>query len=130
MPGRLESKVAIVTGGGSGFGQGIATKFVQEGAKVIIADIAQDNGSRVAKELGCEFHLSNVTKREDWEALLNKVLDTHGRLDIVINNAGGTYMNKACLLGHFQPGSILLTNLLSLPYKSQTKISTSSSTST
>jgi NAD(P)-dependent dehydrogenase (short-subunit alcohol dehydrogenase family) len=100
MPGRLENKVAIVTGGGSGFGQGIATKFVQEGAKVIIADLAQDNGSRVAKELGCEFHLSNVTKRDDWEALLQKVLDTHGRLDIVINNAGGTYMNKARLLGH------------------------------
>jgi NAD(P)-dependent dehydrogenase (short-subunit alcohol dehydrogenase family) len=129
MPGRLENKVAIVTGGGSGFGQGIATKFVQEGAKVIIADLAQDNGSRVAKELGCEFHLSNVTKRDDWEALLQKVLDTHGRLDIVINNAGGTYMNKARLLGH----SIKLNPLIdipSLPCKSRTKISTSSSTST
>lgn len=129
MPGRLENKVAIVTGGGSGFGQGIATKFVQEGAQVIIADLAQDNGSRVAKELGCEFHLSNVTKRGDWEALLKKVLDTHGRLDIVINNAGGTYMNKAWLLGH-STGLNLLTGIPSLPCKSQTKISTSSSTST
>jgi NADP-dependent 3-hydroxy acid dehydrogenase YdfG len=101
MPGRLENKVAIITGGGSGFGQGIATKFVQEGAKVIIADVAQENGSRVAKELGCEFHLTDVTKRDAWEALLKKTLDTHGELNIVINNAGGTYMNKVGLLSHF-----------------------------
>lgn len=67
--------------------------------KVIIADLAQDNGSRVARELDCEFHLSNVTKRDDWGALLKKVLGTHGRLDIVINNAGGTYVNNAWLLG-------------------------------
>ena len=100
MPGRLENKIAIVTGGGSGFGQGIATKFVQEGAKVMIADVAQENGARVAKELGCEFHLTDVTKRDAWEALLKKTLDTHGKLDIVINNAGGTYMNKAGLPTH------------------------------
>jgi NADP-dependent 3-hydroxy acid dehydrogenase YdfG len=94
MPGRLEDKVVIVTGGGGGFGQGIATKFIQEGAKVIIADVAQENGSRVAKELGCEFHLTDVTKRDAWEALLKKAVDTHGKLDIVVDNAGGTYMNK------------------------------------
>jgi NAD(P)-dependent dehydrogenase (short-subunit alcohol dehydrogenase family) len=129
MPGRLENKVAIVTGGASGFGQGIATKFVQEGAKVIIADLAQENGSRVAKELGCEFHLSNVTKRDDWQALLQKILDTHGRLDIVINNAGGTYMNKARLLGHSTRLNPLI-DIPSLPCKSRTKISTSSSIST
>ena len=48
----------------------------------------------VAKELGCDFHFTNVTKRDDWKALLQKTLDLHGQLDIVINNAGGTYMNK------------------------------------
>jgi NADP-dependent 3-hydroxy acid dehydrogenase YdfG len=67
--------------------------------KVIIADLAQENGLRVAKELGCQFHLSDVTKEDDWEALLKKVLDTQCRLDIVINNAGGTYINKVWLLG-------------------------------
>jgi len=94
---RLEGKVAIVTGGGSGFGAGIATKFVQEGAKVIIADMSQENGTKVAESLGCEFQTTNVTKREDWEALLKKTIDTFGGLDIIVNNAGTSYSNKVNL---------------------------------
>lgn len=94
MPGRLEGKVAIVTGGGSGFGKGIATKFVAEGAKVMIAELSPDSGKAVASELGCKFVVCNVTKRSDWEALQKATLDTYGRIDIVVNNAGGTYSNK------------------------------------
>lgn len=95
MSGRLQGKIAIVTGAGSGFGKGIAEKFVKEGAKVVIADFAADTGSKAAEELGCDFHETNVTKRDSWESLLKTTLEKHGRLDIVINNAGGTYMNKA-----------------------------------
>ncbi|KAK5625601.1 hypothetical protein RRF57_001317 [Xylaria bambusicola] len=92
---RLEGKVAIVTGGASGFGKGIATKFVEEGAQVLIADLADEAGRGVAKELGCASTVADVTKREDWERLLKEVVDKFGKLDIVVNNAGATYNNKA-----------------------------------
>jgi len=83
-----------VTGGASGFGRGIANKFVAEGAKVIIADLSEENGQHVAAELGCTFQVANVTKREDWQGLLDATLEKFGKLDIVVNNAGSTYANK------------------------------------
>lgn len=94
MPGRLENKVAVVTGGASGFGKGIAIKFVQEGAKVVIADLSEDAASAVAQELGCVSLKADVTKREDWERILAETLMHYGQLDIVVNNAGTTYSNK------------------------------------
>ncbi|KAI0197020.1 3-oxoacyl-reductase [Astrocystis sublimbata] len=92
---RLQGKVAIVTGGASGFGKGIASKFIEEGCSVLIADLSDEAGQSVAKELGCAFTLGDVTRREDWERLLNEAVDKFGRLDIVVNNAGATYANKA-----------------------------------
>ncbi|GAB1195181.1 hypothetical protein BDV37DRAFT_270899 [Aspergillus pseudonomiae] len=94
MPGRLEGKVAIITGSGSGFGHGIAKKFVEEGAKVIIAEISKENGEKVAAELNSKFVHADVTSRESWQTLLQTTLDTYGQLDIVVNNAGATYSNK------------------------------------
>ena len=94
MPGRLKAQVAIITGGGSGYGAGIAAKFVEEGAKVVIADLSVQNGEKVASELGCAFVQADVTKRSDWEAVLKKALDEYGGIDIVINNAGACYPNK------------------------------------
>jgi NAD(P)-dependent dehydrogenase (short-subunit alcohol dehydrogenase family) len=94
MAGRLEGKVAIVTGAASGFGKGIATKFVEEGAKVIIVDLSEDAGLKAAAELKCTFIKSDVTSRDHWQTLLNEVLNKYGSLDIVINNAGATYSNK------------------------------------
>ncbi|KAI0467316.1 3-oxoacyl-reductase [Xylaria cf. heliscus] len=92
---RLQGKVAIVTGGASGFGKGIATKFVAEGAHVLIADLSDEAGRGVASELGCAFAVGDVTRREDWERLLKDAVDKFGRLDIVVNNAGAAYANKA-----------------------------------
>ncbi|KAI1826350.1 3-oxoacyl-reductase [Xylaria intraflava] len=92
---RLQGKVAIVTGGASGFGKGIATKFVEEGARVLIADLAAEAGQAAAKELGCAFTTANVTSREDWERLLKEAVGAFGKLDIVVNNAGAAYVNKA-----------------------------------
>lgn len=94
MSGRLQDKVAIVTGGASGFGKGIATKFVQEGAKVVIADLSEDGAKAVAQELGCYSTKADVTKRADWERVLAETLQQYGHLDIVVNNAGTTYANK------------------------------------
>ncbi|KAI8948132.1 3-oxoacyl-reductase [Xylaria longipes] len=92
---RLQGKVAIVTGGASGFGKGIATKFVAEGAHVLIADLSDEAGRGVAKELACTFTVGDVTKREDWERMLKDAVDKFGKLDIVVNNAGTVYTNKA-----------------------------------
>lgn len=96
MSRRLEGKVAIVTGGASGFGKGIAIKFIQEGARVIVADLSVEAGQAVAEELGSQaiFQQGDVTKKGDWEALLKTATERLGGLDIVVNNAGGTYANK------------------------------------
>lgn len=96
MSRRLEGKVAIVTGGASGFGRGIATKFIQEGAKVIVADLSEEGGQAVVKELGSSavFQKGDVTKADDWAALLKLATEKLGGLDIVVNNAGATYANK------------------------------------
>lgn len=93
---RLQGKVAIVTGAASGFGKGIAEKFVAEGAKVIIADLSADAGKAAAAEFGdaAVFQQGDVTKSADWEALLKVAVDKFGGLDIVVNNAGATYVNK------------------------------------
>ncbi|KAH8812700.1 3-oxoacyl-reductase [Xylogone sp. PMI_703] len=125
MTGRLSGKVAIVTGGASGFGKGIATKFVQEGAKVLIADLSQDSGQKVASELGCSFTVADVTNREHWQSLLEKALKDFGSLDIVVNNAGATYSNKPTatvtdkdfdLVMNVNVKSIYLSTNVILPY--------------
>ena len=94
MSGKLSGRVAIVTGGGQGFGKGIAQKFLEEGAQVVIADFVEDIGKKAAEELKCEFVRADVTKRDDWVALVKFCDDKYGRIDSVINNAGTTYRNK------------------------------------
>jgi NAD(P)-dependent dehydrogenase (short-subunit alcohol dehydrogenase family) len=93
---RVQGKVALITGAASGFGKGIATKLAAEGAKVIIADLSTTAGEAAASEIGpsAVFHLADVTKRSDWEALLAFALEKFGQLDIVVNNAGASYSNK------------------------------------
>lgn len=87
---RLEGKIAIVTGGGSGFGEGIVRKFVAEGAKVVVADINANNGKTVADSLGDVGHFiaADVSKDADMKALIEGTIAHFGGLDIVVNNAG------------------------------------------
>ncbi|WP_096187854.1 3-oxoacyl-ACP reductase FabG [Evansella halocellulosilytica] len=92
---RLKDKVAIVTGGAGGIGEQTAKTFGSEGAKVVIADFDEKNGQKAAKHLqesGVEslFVQVNVADHESVEAMVNKVIDTYGTIDILINNAGIT----------------------------------------
>lgn len=84
-----------MTGAASGFGKGIAAKFVHEGSRVVMADLAREAGLAAAQELGCKFIVADVSSRSDWERLLSMTLSEFGQLDIVVNNAGVTYLNKA-----------------------------------
>jgi 3-oxoacyl-[acyl-carrier protein] reductase len=91
---RLKDKLAIVTGAGSGFGAGIAKRFAEEGARVIVNDIDARGGERVAKQIGGKFVQADVTRSADWEKLVQAA---GPGLDIVVNNAGWTHRNKPYL---------------------------------
>jgi 3-oxoacyl-[acyl-carrier protein] reductase len=96
---RLKNKIAIVTGASSGFGEGIAKRFAQEGAKVVVADINAEGGERVANEIGAGavFVKADVTRAADWARLVEATMSRFGKLDIVVNNAGWTHRNKPYL---------------------------------
>jgi 3-oxoacyl-[acyl-carrier protein] reductase len=91
---RLKGKTAIVTGAASGFGAGIARRFSEEGAQVIVADINDAPGAKIAREVEGKFVHADVTRGEDWAKL---VASAGGQLDIVVNNAGWTHRNKPYL---------------------------------
>ena len=99
---RLADKVAIVTGAGSGFGEGIAKTFAQQGARVIVADMNAQGGQRVVSEIqasGGQAHFieTNVASNESVAALLHGTLKQYGSLHIVVNNAGTTHRNRPML---------------------------------
>ena len=99
---RLKDKVTIVTGAGSGFGEGIARRFAQEGAKLIVNDINKQGGERVSREIrdaggSAEFVQADVTRDADWSKLIQAADKAFGGLDVVVNNAGWTHRRKAYL---------------------------------
>ncbi|MPY91684.1 MAG: glucose 1-dehydrogenase [Acidimicrobiia bacterium] len=87
---RLEGKVAVITGGASGIGAGTVRRFVDEGAKVLIADLDQEKGDALAATLGAAtaFLRTDVSKEEDIAAMLAETIDRFGRVDVLYNNAG------------------------------------------
>ena len=101
MSGKLSGKVAIVTGGAGGFGKGIAEKFKQEGAEVIIADFVEEAGLKTASELKCEFQKCNVTSRQDWEALLKFADEKFGKVDCVVSIHASSYDERVRRLTDF-----------------------------
>jgi len=90
MSGRLDGKVAIVTGAARGIGGATATMFAQEGAKVIIADVLDDAGAALAKELGdaALYHHTDVTDEDAWRDLADAAETKFGPVDVLVNNAG------------------------------------------
>ncbi|TAL54462.1 SDR family oxidoreductase [Pandoraea sp.] len=99
---RLAGKTAIVTGAGSGFGEGIAATFAREGANIIVNDLNREGGQRVADAINAAggkavFVHGDVSQSADTRGLLDAALSHFSRLDIVVNNAGTTHRNKPLL---------------------------------
>lgn len=90
---RLKDKVAIITGAARGIGEGIAVRFAQEGAKIVIVDIKEKEGQAMAhkiKGMGVDslYINANVSKEEDIKMMVSKTLEEFGKVDILVNNAG------------------------------------------
>ncbi|MBC8504447.1 MAG: glucose 1-dehydrogenase [Chloroflexi bacterium] len=85
---RLKDKVCLITGGAAGIGKATAKRFAEEGAKVIICDLAEDAGEKTAAELRVDFYMVNVADRQDVQAWVDGVVEKYGRVDVLVNNAG------------------------------------------
>jgi 3-oxoacyl-[acyl-carrier protein] reductase len=94
---RLHGKIALVTGAGGGFGEGIARLFAAEGAHVICADLNADAAQRVASEIGGIAIQGDVSQGAQVQAMVDLAVDHFGGLDIVVNNAGTTHRNGPIL---------------------------------
>ena len=92
MAGELAGKVAIVTGGARGLGQGMVELFVEEGAKVVIADVREDEGQALVSSLGdaVRFKRTDVSQRSEMQALVDYAVSEFGGLHAMVNNAGLT----------------------------------------
>lgn len=90
MTGRVAGKVAIVTGAAKGLGEADARLLAAEGAIVVLTDVDEANGQRVAAEIGgdAEFRLHDVRVEAEWQRLMGEVMAKHGKLDVLVNNAG------------------------------------------
>jgi len=86
--GRLDGKVAIITGAAKGLGEADARIFVREGATVIMTDVDDAAGQAIADDIGATFVKQDVRSEDGWKALIDDVVKTHGGLHILVNNAG------------------------------------------
>jgi len=123
---RLEGKIAIVTGGASGFGRGIAERFSREGARVIVADLNGAAAAEVVQALGngAVAVEADVTRKSDVQQVIATADEVFGGLDILVNNAGYTHKNQSLMTvneGEFDRiyavnvKSIYLTTLAGVP---------------
>jgi 3-oxoacyl-[acyl-carrier protein] reductase len=85
---RLKDKVTLITGGAAGIGKATAQRFKEEGAVVVICDVNEEAGQAAAESLGVEFHKVDISSRQEAQAWLDAVVAKHGRVDVLVNNAG------------------------------------------
>ena len=92
---RMADKVALVTGGAGGLGGATARRMAEEGAKVVIADLADEQGQALAEKIGADYQRLDVTSEQSWEAAVTAVDARHGRIDVLVNGAGieGDFVN-------------------------------------
>ena len=94
---QLEDKVAVVTGAASGFGEAIARRYAREGARVVVADLNDQTGGRIAGEIGGAYVHADVSDRDDVRTMVRTAVDAYGRIDTMVNNAGVTHVNRPML---------------------------------
>jgi 3-oxoacyl-[acyl-carrier protein] reductase len=99
---RLADKIAVITGAGSGFGAGIATRFAEEGARIVAADINGDSAARIVEDIrnagGTAIAVTaDVSKGDEMGKIIAAAVDEFGALDVVVNNAGTTHKNRPML---------------------------------
>lgn len=111
--GRVDGKVALISGGARGMGAADARLLVAEGANVVLGDILDEEGATLAKELGdaaCYVHL-DVTRFEDWQAAVETATRAFGKLDVLVNNAGIAGRSRLQKFDHEQWRRVLDVNL-------------------
>ena len=91
---KLNNKIAIITGAASGFGKGIAKKFTEEGAKILMVDINSKLLKKVSRNLNQDYFVADVSKNIDFKSLLNYAQKKYQNIDIIVNNAGVTHKPK------------------------------------
>ena len=92
---RLKDKVAVITGAASGFGEGMAKRFAEEGARIVVADLNAKGAERVAGEIGpaAIWTQTDVSLRSEFDEMVYAARSAFGRIDIMVNNAGYTHRN-------------------------------------
>ena len=96
--GRLDGKVAIVTGAARGQGAAEANLFAAEGATVVLTDVLSTEGQATAEACGGTFHHHDVSNEEAWQRVVDETVAAHGRIDVLVNNAG--IFHRAKLVDH------------------------------
>ena len=121
---RLSGKVAIVTGGARGIGEGIARRFIAEGAQAMITDVLEAEGQGLADELGAAaaFMKHDVVSREQWNAVIAATEAKFGRLDCLVNNAGVIVFKRLDDLSEAEMRRIIDINLMGTMIGSQAVI--------